>query len=119
MDQEIWKDIKGFEGLYQVSNLGRVKSCRSEWAVRSVKRRSGNVRNETWTRSERILKHIDCNGSKYVKLHRPDHTHVPILVKVLVARAFLDFPEDLPSQRIKLIDRHAAPSVANIKIRTT
>lgn len=24
--QEIWKDIKGFEGYYQVSNLGRVKS---------------------------------------------------------------------------------------------
>jgi hypothetical protein len=23
---EIWKDIKGFEGLYQVSNLGRIKS---------------------------------------------------------------------------------------------
>lgn len=23
---EIWKDIKGFEGVYQVSNLGRVKS---------------------------------------------------------------------------------------------
>ena len=26
MSEEIWKDIKGFEGLYQVSNLGRVKS---------------------------------------------------------------------------------------------
>lgn len=24
--KEIWKDIKGFEGLYQVSNLGNVKS---------------------------------------------------------------------------------------------
>ena len=24
---EIWKDIKDFEGIYQVSNLGRVKSC--------------------------------------------------------------------------------------------
>lgn len=24
--QEIWKDIEGYEGLYQVSNLGRVKS---------------------------------------------------------------------------------------------
>ena len=24
--QEIWKDIEGFEGLYQISNLGRVKS---------------------------------------------------------------------------------------------
>ena len=23
---EIWKDIEGYEGLYQVSNLGRVKS---------------------------------------------------------------------------------------------
>lgn len=23
---EIWKDIKDYEGLYQVSNLGRVKS---------------------------------------------------------------------------------------------
>lgn len=24
--QEIWKDVKGYEGLYQVSNLGRVKN---------------------------------------------------------------------------------------------
>lgn len=24
--KEIWKDIENFEGLYQVSNLGRVKS---------------------------------------------------------------------------------------------
>lgn len=26
MKEEIWKDIKGFEGKYQVSNLGRVRS---------------------------------------------------------------------------------------------
>lgn len=26
--KEVWKDIKGYEGLYQVSNLGRVKSFR-------------------------------------------------------------------------------------------
>ena len=24
--EEVWKDIPGYEGLYQVSNLGRVKS---------------------------------------------------------------------------------------------
>lgn len=24
--QEIWKDIDDYEGLYQISNLGRVKS---------------------------------------------------------------------------------------------
>ena len=23
---EVWKDIEGYEGLYQVSNLGKVKS---------------------------------------------------------------------------------------------
>lgn len=26
---EIWKDIKGYEGLYQASNLGRIKSLRN------------------------------------------------------------------------------------------
>lgn len=26
MMEEIWKDIKGYEGLYQVSNMGRVRS---------------------------------------------------------------------------------------------
>lgn len=25
---EIWRDINGYEGLYQVSNLGRVKNVR-------------------------------------------------------------------------------------------
>ena len=28
MTEEIWKDIPGYEGLYQVSNFGRVKSLR-------------------------------------------------------------------------------------------
>lgn len=26
MENEIWKDIEGYEGLYQVSNLGRIRS---------------------------------------------------------------------------------------------
>ena len=26
MAEETWKDIRGYEGLYQVSSLGRVKS---------------------------------------------------------------------------------------------
>lgn len=25
--KEVWKDIAGYEGLYQISNMGRVKSC--------------------------------------------------------------------------------------------
>lgn len=26
LESEIWKDISGYDGFYQVSNLGRVKS---------------------------------------------------------------------------------------------
>ena len=38
---EIWKDIKGFEGLYQVSNLGRVKSLRKGIIMKPDKHRGG------------------------------------------------------------------------------
>ena len=31
---EIWKDIKGFEGLYQASNLGRVKSLKRPYGLK-------------------------------------------------------------------------------------
>lgn len=30
MNNEIWKDVKGFEGFYQVSNLGRLKSFKKD-----------------------------------------------------------------------------------------
>ena len=26
MKEEIWKDIEGYEGLYQVSDLGRIRN---------------------------------------------------------------------------------------------
>lgn len=29
MSKEIWKDVKGFEGLYEISNRGRVKGLKS------------------------------------------------------------------------------------------
>lgn len=28
MEEEIWKNIKGYEGLYQISNLKRIKSLK-------------------------------------------------------------------------------------------
>ena len=28
--EEIWKDIKGYEGFYQVSNFGRIRSVVDE-----------------------------------------------------------------------------------------
>lgn len=34
LENEQWRDIDGYEGVYQVSDLGRVRSCKSgEWKV--------------------------------------------------------------------------------------
>lgn len=46
---EIWKDIKGFEGLYQVSNEGRVKSL--------ICNHFGRFKNES---GKRILSQTKC-----------------------------------------------------------
>jgi hypothetical protein len=43
---EIWKDIKGYEGHYQVSNLGRVKSLKNnkELIMTNIKSNLGYLR---------------------------------------------------------------------------
>ena len=37
MIDEIWKDIKGFEGLYQVSNYGKIKSLKWNHSTNTIK----------------------------------------------------------------------------------
>ena len=62
MIEEIWKDIKGFEGLYQASNLGRVKSLE-----RFRKGKNGSL----VTVKEKILKPaIIRNGYYQVQLFK-------------------------------------------------
>ena len=56
MSEEIWKDIKGFEGIYQASNLGRVKSLE-----RFRKGKNGSL----VTVKERILKPKLTNRGYY------------------------------------------------------
>ena len=44
-ENEIWKDVVGYEGLYQVSNLGNVKSLdrkRFNGMVMANKKRTNN-----------------------------------------------------------------------------
>ena len=49
-EKEIWKDIKGYEGLYEVSSFGRVKSLRGwngkEYILREVDAPNGYERAE-------------------------------------------------------------------------
>lgn len=44
MTEEIWKDVVGYEGLYKVSNLGRIRSLKSNKIIKPYKKRNGYLR---------------------------------------------------------------------------
>ena len=69
--EEVWKSIEGYEGLYQVSNKGNVKSL--------------NYHN---TKKEKVLKPEIANGYKRVTLYK-NKIIKRFLVHRLVANAFL------------------------------
>lgn len=85
---EIWKDINGYEGLYQVSNLGRVKSVE-----RYIKH---NIYNTNKVIKERTLKPIN-NGTGYqmVNLSKNNQKQQQLIHR-LVASAFIPNPNNLP-----------------------
>ena len=78
--EEQWKDIIGYEGLYQISNYGRVKSLNYH--------RSGK---------EQILKPHLWGKKKYfiIGLYKDGKCH-QITIHRLVAQSFLDNPKNLP-----------------------
>jgi len=45
MEEEIWKDCAGYEGLYEVSNLGRVRDSASKSIMKTWVNRCSNDRN--------------------------------------------------------------------------
>ena len=82
---EIWKDIKQFEGAYQISNYGRLKSLN-----RLVK-----VGNGFRLVKEKILKPIvgTCGYYQYPLKH--NGVKKTILIHQEVAKAFLENPNNL------------------------
>jgi hypothetical protein len=42
MENEVWKDVIGYEGLYQVSNLGNVETLPRKWIGANGAKRSHN-----------------------------------------------------------------------------
>ena len=73
MEKEIWRAIKGYEDLYEVSNFGRVKSL---------------------FRYKKVLKPIkDINGYLKVNLYK-NGNHKFVNIHKLVANAFIDNPKN-------------------------
>jgi len=81
---EVWKDIPEYEGIYQVSNLGRVKSLPREWVsgIGAIVKHKG-----------KILKGGTSNGYRIVKLYVNGNIKV-YLIHQLVAIAFLNHKPD-------------------------
>ena len=87
MTDEIWKDVPGFEGRYQVSNLGRVKSL--SFMQRYLLRNGAEAYRRT---AERIVSQQKINsGYLIVHLHL-DNARKAVTVHRLVAEAFLPAP---------------------------
>lgn len=89
MDEEIWKDIPGYEGLYQASSYGRIKSLSRE--VRGKDSRAGAMFSK-----DRILKtHIKPSGHLGIHLTK-NRVAVRYNVHRLIAITFLPNPDNLP-----------------------
>lgn len=75
--EEVWKDIKGYEGMYQVSSFGRVKSI-PRYRV------SGKIMD------------VACNGHYWrIKLSKNGKSRRVMLHRI-IAEAFIPNPENKP-----------------------
>ena len=50
---EQWRDVVGYDGLYEVSNLGRVRSCKRNIMLTLFKSNKGYLRCELWKDSKK------------------------------------------------------------------
>ena len=93
---EIWKDIQGYEGFYQISNLGNVKSLE-----RVVDKGNGILQH----RKERIMNKRESVDGYYIAKLNVNKESTSIAIHILVARHFIDNPNNYPEVNHKDCNR--------------
>jgi hypothetical protein len=91
MNTEVWKDIPGYEGRYQASSLGRVKSLKR--VFQRLDRRTGKLTDVLV--SERILKPGKFNLAGHLSVFLRDKEHpngIGKPVHQLIAKTFFGEP---------------------------
>lgn len=103
--KEVWKPVKGYEGLYEVSNCGRVKS------LERVIQRRGKFGNQTV--HERIkAQEVSNKGYMMVNLHKGNKGRL-VTVHRLVAEAFI--PNDDPFSKNIINHKDENPRNNNVE----
>ena len=89
--EEIWKDIQGYEGIYQISNKGRVKALKKK-VHKIIKGKECYP-----SYKEKILKISNHNRNGYLKINiTKDNVNKTCQIHRLVAKAFIPNPNNLP-----------------------
>ncbi len=88
LSNEIWRPIKGYEGLYEVSNMGRVKALKRR---KNCNRGYGLIK-------EHIMKPNNHGNCVYYRVPLTDNNHIKkyYLIHRLVAEAFIPNPNSFP-----------------------
>jgi hypothetical protein len=86
--KEKWKTIKGFEGLYEISNYGRVKR---------ITHTTIDTNGRLLFYEEKFIKN-SINRDGYITFRLIDDSGIPhtIAAHILVAKAFIPNPKNLP-----------------------
>lgn len=99
MGKEIWKDIKGYEGFYQVSSCGRIRSL-------AFRRYIGKDKHIEIIRREKIMK-LSSNKYGYLIVQlKSINSSRTCYVHRIVAEHFISNPNNKPEVNHKDFDKH-------------
>jgi hypothetical protein len=97
LSEEVWEDIKGYEGLYRISSFGRIYSCDKEVGCKGGHKtiKKGRVLSPTKNNTYFTLTLVNGKGKrKQMSIHR------------IVATTFIPNPQNKPQVNHKNGDKH-------------